>query len=210
MNAGLRRFLEPEPEQRAAPGERCDLCAEPVPEDHSHVVNLDSRAILCTCRACYLLFTHEGAAGGRYRAVPERYLHDPGFRLDDAQWDALQIPVRMAFFFRNSSLERTVAFYPSPAGATESLLPLAAWEEVVAANPALAGLAPDVEAVLVRRAGDGFECFLVPIDACYELVGLVRLHWRGFDGGEEAWRQIDGFFERLRERCGEGAGGARP
>jgi hypothetical protein len=210
VNAGLRRFLEPVPEQRVAPGERCDLCAEPVPEDHSHVVNLDSRAILCTCRACYLLFTHEGAAGGRFRAVPERYLHDPGFRLDDAQWDALQIPVRIAFFFRNSSLERTVAFYPSPAGATESLLPLAAWEEVVAANPALAGLAPDVEAVLVRRTADGFESYLVPIDACYELVGLVRLHWRGFDGGEEAWRQIDGFFDRLRERCGEGAGGSRP
>jgi hypothetical protein len=209
VSAGLRRFLEPEPKQRPAPGERCDLCAEPVPEEHSHVVNLDSRAILCACRACYLLFTHEGAAGGRFRAVPERYLHDPGFRLDDAQWDALQIPVRMAFFFHNSSMERTVAFYPSPAGATESLLPLEAWEEVVAANPTLASLAPDVEAVLVRRADDGFESYLVPIDACYQLVGLVRLHWRGFDGGEEAWREIDGFFERLRQRCREGPGGSR-
>jgi hypothetical protein len=209
VSAGLRRFLEPEPKQRPAPGERCDLCAEPVPEEHSHVVNLDSRAILCACRACYLLFTHEGAAGGRFRAVPERYLRDPGFRLDDAQWDALQIPVRMAFFFHNSAMERTVAFYPSPAGATESLLPLEAWEEVVAANPTLASLAPDVEAVLVRRAAAGFESYLVPIDACYQLVGLVRLHWRGFDGGEEAWREIDGFFDRLRQRCGEGPGGSR-
>jgi hypothetical protein len=56
----------------------------------------------------------------------------------------------MVFFFRNSRLDRTVAVYPGPAGATESELPLQAWDEVVAANPALATMEPDVEAVLVR------------------------------------------------------------
>ena len=124
---------------------------------HSHVVNLDSRQIMCTCRACYLLFTHQGAAGGRYRAVPDRYLHDQAFGLGEAQWDALQIPVRVAFFFNNSDLGRVVAFYPSPAGATESLLPLEAWAEVVAANPVMTDLVPDVEALLVRRAGAGLR-----------------------------------------------------
>ena len=176
------------------------MCAEPVADGHSHVVNLDSRQILCTCRACWLLFTHQGAAGGRYRAVPDRYLHDPEFRLGEAQWEELQIPVRVAFFFDNSDLDRVAAFYPSPAGATESLLPLEAWAGVVAANPVMTDLAPDVEALLVRRAGDGFECYLVPIDACYELVGLVRMHWKGFDGGQEAWEAIDGFFDAVRER----------
>ncbi|HKQ01252.1 MAG TPA: DUF5947 family protein [Actinomycetes bacterium] len=178
------------------------MCAEPLGDghSHSHVVNLDSRQIMCTCRACYLLFTHQGAAGGRYRAVPDRYLHDQAFGLDEARWEALQIPVRVAFFFNNSDLGRVVAFYPSPAGATESLLPLEAWAEVVAANPVMTDLVPDVEALLVRRAGAGFECFLVPIDACYELVGLVRMHWKGFDGGEEAWEAIDGFFDAVRER----------
>jgi hypothetical protein len=176
------------------------MCAEPVGDGHSHVVNLDSRQIMCVCRACWLLFTHQGAAGGRYRAVPDRYLRDPAFRLDEGRWDALQIPVRVAFFFANSDLGRVVAFYPSPAGATESLLSLEAWADVVAANPAMTDLVPDVEALLVRRAGEGFECFLVPIDACYELVGLVRMHWKGFDGGEEAWEAIDGFFDAVRER----------
>jgi hypothetical protein len=176
------------------------MCAEPIGDGHSHVVNLDSRQIMCTCRACWLLFTHQGAAGGRYRAVPDRYLHDPDFRLGEGAWEALQIPVRVAFFFDNSDLGRVAAFYPSPAGATESLLPLEAWADVVAANPALTDLAPDVEALLVRRAGEGFECFLVPIDACYELVGLVRMHWKGFDGGQEAWEAIDGFFDAVRER----------
>jgi hypothetical protein len=67
-------------------------------------------------------------------------------------------------------------------------------------------LLPDVEALLVRRAGEGFECFLVPIDACYELVGLVRMHWKGFDGGEEAWEAIDGFFDAVRDRSRPAAG----
>ena len=60
----------------------------------------------------------------------------------------LQIPVSVAFFFVNSTLDRVAAFYPSPAGATESLLSLDTWDEVVAANPELATLAPDVEAFL--------------------------------------------------------------
>jgi uncharacterized protein DUF5947 len=215
VSSGLRRFVGPPPPEgpgvpvpeagrqrpRAAPGEACELCAEPLGDGHSHVVNLDGRQIMCTCRACWLLFTHQGAAGGRYRAVPERYLHDPGFRLGDGVWEALQIPVRVAFFFHNSDLGRVAGFYPSPAGATESLLPLEAWAEVVAANPAMTDLAPDVEALLVRRTGEGFQCYLVPIDACYELVGLVRMHWKGFDGGEEAWEAIDGFFDAVRDRA---------
>ena len=76
----------------------------------------------------------------------------PDFALSPAQWDALQIPVSVAFFFVNSTLDQVAAFYPSPAGATESLLPLDTWDELVAANPELATLEPDVEAFLVRSA----------------------------------------------------------
>jgi hypothetical protein len=195
---GLRRFLD-QPQPRPQ-GERCELCGGAIGEPHSHVVNLSRRNILCTCRACYLLFAHQGAARGRYRAVPDRHLHDPSFQLSERQWDELGIPVGIAFFFRNSSLDRTLALYPSPAGATESELSMESWEELVERNAELATMEPDVEALLVRRNRDSFESFLVPIDACYELVGLVRLHWRGFDGGEEAWRAIDGHFERLRAR----------
>lgn len=196
--AGLRRFLEARP--APAPGERCEMCAEPIDERHGHVADLRDRSVMCTCRGCYLLFTADGAAAGRYRAVPERYLYDPAFPVTEAQWDALQIPVRMVFFFHNSELDRTVAFYPSPAGATESELDLAAASQIRDANPAFADVASDVEALLLHRRGDGYECFLLPIDACYELVGLVRMYWRGFDGGEKAHEEIDAFFERMRER----------
>jgi Family of unknown function (DUF5947) len=199
----LRRVLDRQ--RRTVPGERCDMCATPIPDEHAHVVNVESRNLLCTCRACYLLFTSEGAAQGKFRAVPDRYLYAPSFAFGDALWDALEIPVRIAFFFLNSSLDRVVAFYPSPAGATESQLPLEAWQEVVQANPILETLAPDLEALLVygRRDRSGFDCFLVPIDACYELTGVVRQRWRGFDGGEEAWQEIEAFFTRLREKSRE-------
>lgn len=207
MTTPLRRFLRPPP--RRSPGERCELCAEPLDERHPHVIDLGSRVIRCACRGCYLLFTRPGA--GHYRAVPERYLHAPAFPAGERLWESAGIPVGMAFFFTNSEQGRTVAFYPSPAGATESLLPLEAWEEMLVetkrAGAGFGTLEPDVEALLVNRVDDGFECFLVPIDACYELVGLVKLHWRGFDGGTEAWRAIGGFFSGLRERSTRIGGG---
>jgi hypothetical protein len=193
-----RRFFA-KPDTRPA-GEICELCNEAIPAEHPHVVNLESRALQCSCRPCYMLFTERGAGGGRYASVPERYLHDRDFSLTDAQWDEFQIPVRMAFFFVNSVLGKTVAFYPSPAGATESMLPDDTWGEIMAANPLFATIEPDVEALLVYRRDRAYECFLVPIDACYELVGHVRKNWKGFDGGEEAWAAIDGFFDGLRSR----------
>jgi len=41
----------------------------------------------------------------------------------------------------------------------------------------------------------------VPIDACYELAGRMRLHWRGFDGGAEARQAIAGFLDTVRRRA---------
>jgi hypothetical protein len=189
------------PAQTARPGERCELCATDIADAHSHVVNLDSRGLLCVCRACYLLFTQRGAAGGRYQAVPDRVLAVSDFAVTAHEWEALQIPVAVAFFFYNSDLGRIAAFYPSPAGATECLLPLGAWEGVVAGNPALASIEPDVEAVLIRVGRDASDCFVVPIDACYELVGLLRQLWRGFDGGREVHDALDAFFARIRSRA---------
>jgi hypothetical protein len=187
--------------------ERCEMCAEEIGEQHQHVVDLVGRGLLCTCRPCYLLFPASGVEL-RYRAVPDRHLSFPDFELNARQWDELEIPVGLAFFFVNSVLGRTVAFYPGPAGATESELPLGAWEQIVAANPALGLLAPDVEALLVRlpdrthpdRAHPDPESYLLPIDRCYELVGSLRTAWRGFDGGQEARALLEAFFDDLARR----------
>jgi hypothetical protein len=191
--AGLRRFLVAPTVQEPAP-ERCELCATPVPSQHPHLVQVAERRMLCACGPCGFLFDNPGAGGGGYRRVPDRYLTDPGFRLTDGQWEALQIPVGLAFFLHNSTQDKVIACYPSPAGATESELGLDAWASGIGASRLAAELEPDVEALLVRK---GRVCLLVPIDACYRLVGLVRLHWRGFDGGADAWREIDRFFDAL-------------
>jgi hypothetical protein len=197
----LRRIRSSRPV--VVPGERCEMCAEPISEEHQHVVGLESRTLMCTCRGCYLLFSDQHAAL-RYRAVPDRYLSFPDFAFDAAAWDELQIPVSLAFVFRNSVQQRTVAFYPSPAGATESELSLEAWERVLAADPGLGQLLPDVEALLIYRSDHGrgdFSCLLVPIDVCYELVGTMRATWRGFDGGQEARTAMEEFFARAETRA---------
>jgi len=206
LPAPLRRFLQPRPGPK--PGEACELCAEPLTDAHRHVVDIEARALKCTCRGCGLLFIERGAAGGHFRTVPDRYAEIVPFAVTGPQWAALQIPVGMAFFLTNSRLEQTVAFYPSPGGATESELSLDAWDDIVDANPALAGIEPDVEAALVRtghdgpgRRGDGApSCHVVPIDRCYELVGELRMHWRGFDGGQEVRERIDAFFADVQRR----------
>lgn len=196
----LRGFTGGIREQRA-PGEQCEMCAVPIGPKHPHIADVPDHRLLCTCRPCYLLFNAEAASRGHYRAVPENYRFNKDFSMSAAQWESLGIPVNLAFLFQQTDQAKHVAFYPSPGGATESLLDLASWDEVVAADPLLGGLIPDVEAVLLRRQDDGFECYLVPIDSCYELVGIVRQYWEGFAGGEEVWARIDEFFAQLRERC---------
>jgi len=219
---GLRRFTSPPPEAppgttapgttapgttasgTTAPGtaaERCALCAAAIPGEHGHVADVEQAALLCACRACYLLFTHPQAGRGRYRSVPDRYLCDPADPLTLAEWEALQIPVSLAFFLRSSGSGAVTAFYPSPAGATECMLDVRAWTELATAHPLLAAAEPDVEAILVSRAESGVECFCVPVDACYELAGRMRLLWRGFDGGTEAKASIASFVADVRRRA---------
>lgn len=184
----------------AAAEERCDLCGEPVAPGHRHLVELDTRRILCACRACTILFQRPGAGAGRRKLLPTRRRRLEALRLDDAAWARLAIPVEMAFFFHSTPAGRVIALYPSPLGATESQLGLEAWEELAADNPVLRELEPDVEALLVCRARGMREHWRVPIDDCYELVGLIRTHWRGFGGGEEVWRALASFFEDLPAR----------
>lgn len=209
MNAGPLSSLARITRSRPPPSvtESCDMCAEVISDEHQHVVNVEARQLMCVCRGCYLLFT-DASARLRFRAVPDRYLSFPDFHLGPGVWDQLEIPVGLAFFFHNSSLGRTTAFYPGPAGATESELPLDAWNDVLAANPDLGLAQSDIEALLIRipHSGPGgpsvrtTSCHLVPIDACYELVGRMRMLWRGFDGGQDAHREMQQFFDTVDHR----------
>jgi hypothetical protein len=208
---GLAKAALPVAREHSAAGEdeRCELCGAPLAPAHSHLVSVEDRALLCACRPCTLLFTHQGAGAGRLRAVSERRVYRGTLRSAIDPWELLEIPVGLAFVFESSAAGRPAAFYPGPAGATESLLPLATWRELAASHPVLATLAADVEAVLLHRnAGGETEGYLVPIDTCYELTGLVRRRWRGFDGGDEVRADVAAFFSQLRAACRPAPGGA--
>jgi hypothetical protein len=200
----LRRIAHSTPEPARPPvadEQCCELCGEPIGAEHRHLIDVSSRRLLCACRACTILFDRREAGGAHYRLVPERRLRIDDLDLDDETWAGLRVPVEMAFFFHSTAAERMVAFYPSPMGATESLLELDAWDGIERANPVLGSLEPDVEALLVNRARGAREHLLVPIDDCYRLVGMIRTGWRGLTGGQEVWQDIERFFAELGRRA---------
>ena len=96
---------------------------------------------------------------------------------------------------------RIIAVYPSPAGPIESLLGLEAWQTIVEDNPFLRDLEPEVEALLVNRLSGKHLQYIVPIDDCYRLSGLIRLRWRGLSGGSEVWEEVGRYFDRLKEKA---------
>ncbi len=159
------------------------------------MLEMATRKIVCSCDACTMTFVP--VVEGRFKVIPRDARALPDFQISDADWEGLALPINLAFFFYDTPSGKTTALYPSPAGATESLLPLTAWEAIVRQNPLLSALTPDVEALLANRANDAREYFIAPIDKCFELVGLIRMNWRGFSGGEEVWSAIDGFFAAL-------------
>lgn len=196
--ASLRKFAI-----RSPAIERCDLCSAALAERHQHLLDPKTRRLLCACDACAILFSTSGET--RFRRVPRDVYTLSDFKLSDQAWNSLGIPIALAFIFRSSASDEILAVYPSPAGPTESPLNTDSWDELVADNRVLAKLQPDVEALLVNRMNGAREYFVVPVDECYKLTGLVRKYWRGFSGGDEGWEQIRQFFERLKERSYAGS-----
>lgn len=139
-------------------------------------------------------------ADGRFKLIPQYPRALPDFRLTDGQWESLALPINLAFIYHNSSEGKVMAMYPSPAGATESLLPLASWNGLINDNPVLSQMEPDVEALLINRVGTAQQYFIAPVDTCYELVGLIRINWSGLSGGDVVWERIATFFNKLEER----------
>lgn len=181
------------------------MCGQEIASEHEHLVEPANRKLVCSCEACAILFQNHD--GSKYKRVPKRVVFLPQFQMTDAEWEALMIPIEMAFFFKSSPQAKISVFYPSPAGPTESLLSLNAWTEIEDRNPILQEMEADTMALLVNRVGPArgaspAEYYLAPIDECYKLVGLIRTHWRGFSGGAEVWRELAVFFSALKKRAG--------
>jgi hypothetical protein len=191
----LQRLMDPR-----GRAESCELCRALLSPRHDHLIDPIQRKLACACLACALLFEKPGQ---RYQRVPKRVTFLPDFDITPAEWEALMIPIGLVFFFRSSVTGKVSALYPSPAGPVESLLPIESWELLASRNAVARDMAADVEALLVNRSAG--ECYLLPIDECYRLAGVMRSKWRGLSGGNEVWTEMRAFFAEMKGRALEGA-----
>lgn len=185
----LRRFARTRPNL-----ESCELCGAALENQHPHLLARGSGQIACSCDACAILFCSQ--SGARFLRVPRRVVRLAQFDFDTATWDAMMLPIGLAFFLRKAD-GSAVALYPSPAGAMSSLLDLPRWDDLVCHHPTLMSVEPEVEALLCNRMGERHASFIAPLDVCYRLVGLIRMRWRGLSGGPHVWQAIAEFFEEL-------------
>lgn len=185
----LRRILT------VAQEEHCDFCSKPIDPLHTHLIERVTRKFFCACPQCTLLL----GEGERFAIVNPRIHPLHNFELNDAEWQGYYIPIDLAFIFRSTPAQRQLAIYPGPAGAIEAYFADDAWARLIEANPVLTDLHPDVEALLVNRMNGAREYYLVSIDRCYALIGVMRKHWRGLSGGAEVWESVQDYFQKLRD-----------
>jgi len=172
----------------------CDLCGTTIPEDHRHLLHLVERQIVCSCEACWGMRAGEGD----YRPVGNRTLWLDDLEVPDDVWASFQITIGLAFFMQSTVTACVVAMYPSPGGATESELHFESWNRMLTLNPALTGLEPDVEGLIVNRLAEPPIHVIAPIDRCYALTGTIKAHWEGISGGDGVQAAVTTFFEGLR------------
>jgi len=189
------------PGEMRRPDERCEICNARIPQDHRHLLHLEDRRIVCSCEACWGL--HSGDP--EYRPAGMRTVWLTDFDCSDELWAGLRIPIGLAFFLRSGAVGGMVAFYPSPAGATESELGLDAWEALVARNPILDDLETDAEALIANRLSTPHEYVIAPVDECYRLVGMIKSRWEGISGGSALETAVPEFFAGLRRAAGSPA-----
>lgn len=189
-DSALARVVNRQVARRRA-AEPCELCGEPLPADHAHLLEERKDQVLCACRACALLFERSEAALGKFRLVPSRRI-----RLTGPPPSELGVPVGLAFFVRKAD-GAVLAHYPSPVGATRWEVDGEAWERLTGRYPELQTMESSVEAFLVAIVRGLDERWLVPIDVCHRLVALVREEWTGMSGGQRLWDRIGTFFAEL-------------
>jgi hypothetical protein len=182
----------------AASADRCDLCGVAIDPEHRHLLHLVDRRILCSCEPCFAMRSGDA----ELRPSGTRVLLLDDLALDDDLWAKFQIPIGLAFFMVRERGQGVLALYPSPAGATECELHLAAWDELVAANPVIGELEAEVEALIVNRMSEPHRYVVVPIDRCYELVGMIKSRWEGISGGRAIDDAVVEFFATLDRAAG--------
>ena len=92
--------------------ERCELCSASLGNLHQHLLDPNTRQIVCSCDGCAILFC--GQAGAHYLRVPRRIRSLPDFQMADLQWESLMIPISLAFFYRDSAAGQSKGYVSQP------------------------------------------------------------------------------------------------
>jgi len=191
--SALKRFTRSRPKM-----ERCELCSAGLDSVHPHLLDRQSKQVVCACDACSILFSDQ--QDGKFARVPRKVRQLRDFAFTDLEWEQMLLPINMAFFLRDAS-GRIAVMYPSPAGAIESQIGCVDWDELVRGQPVLEAMQPEVEALIVNRVSNPAVYVVAPIDECYRLVGVIRTKWRGLSGGTDVWAVITEFFDGLRRKA---------
>ena len=154
--------------------------------EHDHLIEPAERRLACACGACAVLFSAQ--AGTKYKRVPRDVRALDELTISDAQWEALRLPDRSGVLLPQHAAGPGRGLLPEPGRAP----PSRCWssrpgrrsgrEHPVLARPAARRPGAAGESGAPGR-GAGAVCFLVPIDQCFRLVGIIRMHWKGFTGG---------------------------
>src|SRR4030095_9001673 len=116
----LRKFAGAARARTMVEAERCELCSVSLSSQHRHLLETLSRKIVCACDPCAWRF--KNVVDGRFKLVPRDARALPNFQVSDAEWEALALPINLAFFFHSTPFGKMTAMYPSPAGATAALV----------------------------------------------------------------------------------------
>lgn len=182
--------------RRRSQHERCELCALELAPEHDHLFAPATRMLKCACQACVLIIpTRQDSP---YRAIPRgtRRVAVEGI----GGWlDRLNVPVGVAALVKREDGRVTIN-YPGPAGLVEAELSHEPWDALCAEVPAVADLAPEVEALVWSRLG-GEQVLRVGIDAVFRLIGELRQSWQGITGGLEGPAAVQRVLSELGARA---------
>jgi hypothetical protein len=109
-------------------------------------------------------------------------------QLNEEDWRALDVPVRLLFLCPSALHDCVYAVYPNAQGAVQAQLPLRSWHELLTTHPVLASVAYELEALVVDGREGRCACSCVSIDVCHGLVGLLRSSQRS---AVNAWPELE-------------------
>lgn len=176
---------------RAPQPSHCDVCGDALPQEHVHLSIHGQRALRCACVAC-----GSAAHTGGWQRV-DTHLWPVDLSIENTLWMSLGIPINLAFLLHRPGDADPVALFPSPAGLTETPLPMAGWQAVLSAGAERLQLGA-TQAILAWRLSSPHRYYVASLDVCYEIAGLLRVHWRGLAGGPAAQLLLDRLIKERR------------